>query len=159
MNTGENEQALRKILDMTRLISLVVLFLHFYYECYGFFRYVGLATGFTDKILGNITATGLFASFHRSKLIALGLLAISLLGARGRKDEKLRTKDALRTIVVGIVVYLGGVGAFYIGFSMQAVAALYIIICVMGYLLMLSGGVRLSRIIRKKLDAGIYSTA
>jgi hypothetical protein len=33
-HTGENEQALRKILDMTRLISIVLLALHFYYYCY-----------------------------------------------------------------------------------------------------------------------------
>jgi hypothetical protein len=30
-NTGENDQALRRILDMTRLISLALLGLHFYY--------------------------------------------------------------------------------------------------------------------------------
>ena len=34
MQTGENEQALRKILDMTRLISIAILVLHFYYYCY-----------------------------------------------------------------------------------------------------------------------------
>ena len=28
MSTGENEQALRKIIDMTRLISIVLLCLH-----------------------------------------------------------------------------------------------------------------------------------
>ncbi|PZR24562.1 MAG: hypothetical protein DI535_22005, partial [Citrobacter freundii] len=31
VQTGENEQALRKILDMTRLISIVILVIHFYY--------------------------------------------------------------------------------------------------------------------------------
>ena len=30
MTTGENEQGLRKILDMTRVISIVLLGLHFY---------------------------------------------------------------------------------------------------------------------------------
>jgi len=34
MNTGENEQGLQKVLDMTRLISIVLLILHFYYYCY-----------------------------------------------------------------------------------------------------------------------------
>lgn len=33
--TGENDQAMRKILDMTRLISIAVLVIHFYKECYG----------------------------------------------------------------------------------------------------------------------------
>lgn len=31
MQTGENEQALRKIMDMTRLISIISLFMNFYY--------------------------------------------------------------------------------------------------------------------------------
>ena len=34
MQTGESEQGLRKILDMTRLISIVMLGIHFYYYCY-----------------------------------------------------------------------------------------------------------------------------
>ena len=38
MQTGENEQALRKILDMTRLISIVILVIHFYYYCYAAFQ-------------------------------------------------------------------------------------------------------------------------
>lgn len=159
MQTGENEQALRKILDMTRLISLLVLFLHFYYECYALFSFLGLTTGFTDKILGNIAATGLYASFHKPKLIALGFLIISLLGARGRKDEKLTTKNALRIIAVGGVFYGGAVGVFFCGFTMPVTASLYIAGSVLGYLLMLSGGTRLSRIIRRKLDSrDIFNT-
>ena len=39
MQTGENEQGLRKILDMTRLISIVILVLHFYYYCYAAFEH------------------------------------------------------------------------------------------------------------------------
>lgn len=38
MQTGENEQGLRKILDMTRLMGIGVLGLHFYYYCYGGFE-------------------------------------------------------------------------------------------------------------------------
>jgi hypothetical protein len=34
MQTGENEQALRQIIDITRLCSIVILMLHFYYYCY-----------------------------------------------------------------------------------------------------------------------------
>jgi len=37
INTGENEQGLRKIIDMTRMISIIVLLLHFYYYCYNAF--------------------------------------------------------------------------------------------------------------------------
>lgn len=36
-NTGENDLSLRKITDMTRLISLLILGLHFYFFCYNAF--------------------------------------------------------------------------------------------------------------------------
>jgi hypothetical protein len=62
--TGENEQALRKILDMTRLMGITVLSLHFYWFCYGAFRQWGLTTEFTDRLLSNIQRTGLFDNFH-----------------------------------------------------------------------------------------------
>lgn len=33
MQTGENEQGLRKIMDMTRMIAIAVLAIHCYYNC------------------------------------------------------------------------------------------------------------------------------
>ena len=88
MQTGENEQSLRKILDMTRLISVTILALHFYYYCYTAFEQWQLTSTISDRLLGNIRNTGLFKNFHVSKLISLAFLFISLLGAKGRKDEK-----------------------------------------------------------------------
>lgn len=87
MHAGENEQALRKILDMTRLIGIIILVLHFYYYCYAAFQQWGLVREFSDRILSNIYRTGIFSAFVKSKLIALGFLLISLLGVRGRKDS------------------------------------------------------------------------
>ena len=87
MHTGENEQGLRKILDLTRMISMTVLLLHFYFYCYGAFQKWEFRSDISDRLLQNIYNTGLFSSFHKSKLIALVILAISLFGARGRKDD------------------------------------------------------------------------
>ncbi|MCO6148940.1 conjugal transfer protein MobC [Flavobacterium sp. NRK1] len=152
MGTGENEQALRKILDMTRLISLVLLFLHFYYECYGFFSHFGLHSGFTDRILGNICATGLYGWFHKPKLIALGFICISLLGAKGRKNEKLKARPALWRIGIGLGLYFGAVAVMVLNLGIVAKAMLYMALCTLGFLLVLSGGIRLSRIITRRLD-------
>jgi hypothetical protein len=52
MHTGENEQGFRKILDMTRLISILVLGIHFYYYCYLAFQEWQLTAPLTDRILG-----------------------------------------------------------------------------------------------------------
>lgn len=105
MNTGENEQGLRKILDMTRLMSIVMLGIHFYYYCYKAFEHWKLTAEISDRLLKNISRTGLFTHFNNAKLIALALLIISLFGARGRKDEKINYKNAFAYIITGLLIY------------------------------------------------------
>src|SRR4051812_40090160 len=105
MHTGENEQGLRKILDMTRMISILLLGLHFYYYCYGAFHAMGWSAALSDRLLLNIQNTGLFSSFMKSKSLSLAFLAISLLGTRGRKDEKLSHKTAIAYLATGLLLY------------------------------------------------------
>ena len=152
MQTGENEQAMRKILDMTRLIGIVILVLHFYYYCYAAFQEWGLSSALSDRLLGNIYRTGLFGNFHKSKLIALGFLFISLLGARGRKNEKLNHKTAFAYIITGLLIYFTSYLALLVKIKTTEVAMVYIGITSIGFLLSLSGGTLLSRIISNKLN-------
>ncbi len=39
MQTGENEHGLRRIIDFTRLLSLVILAIHFYITFYAAFQF------------------------------------------------------------------------------------------------------------------------
>ena len=153
IQTGENEQALRKILDMTRLIGIVVLVIHFYYYCYAAFQEWGLANAFSDRLLGNIYNTGLFANYHKSKLIALGFLFISLLGAKGRKDEKLNYKMAFAYVITGLLIYFTSYLALLVKIKVTTVTVLYIGITSTGFLLILTGGTLMSRIIKNRLDS------
>lgn len=153
MQTGENEQALRKILDMTRLMSIALLLIHFYYYCFDSFRHWNLAPDFACRILENIYRTGLLDSFHKSKLFALGLLVISLMGARGRKDEKLHFRTAFYYISMGLLLYFGSYLAVLIFLDPEVCSVLYFSLCSLGYLMTLSGGTLLSRIIRRKLSS------
>ena len=152
MQTGENDQALRKILDMTRLISILLLGIHFYYYGYTVFKEWELTSNFGDRILTSIYNTGLFISFHKSKLFALGFLMISLLGAKGRKNEKLKFKTALVYIGSGSVIYFGSYLFLLLLVPDNNKTVLYIIGSSIGYLLILLGGTLLSRIIQKKLN-------
>jgi hypothetical protein len=152
LQTGENEQALRKILDMTRLIGILLLGLHFYYYCYSAFKNWQLVSEFSDSILGNIHNTGLFSNFHKSKLFALGFLIISLMGSKGRKDEKLNHKTAFAYIITGILLYFISYLVLYLKAQIVQTASLYMLITSTGYLLILSGGTLLSRIIKNRLN-------
>jgi hypothetical protein len=157
MQTGENDQAMRKILDMTRLISIAVLAIHFYKECYGAFAQWHWVTPLTDRILNNIVHTGLFSNFHKSKLIALGFLVIALIGVKGRKDEKQNFKTAFIYLLTGLIFFFISYFLFLINESLTAVALGYLALTSLGYLLFLSGGTMISKIIRDRLNNDIFN--
>jgi len=157
MSTGENEQALRKILDMTRMIAIVILSLHFYYYCYAAFQYWKLSMPFTDQLLGNIAKTGLFKSFNFSKLISLAFLAISLMGAKGKKEEKLNYRTAIAYLVSGVLSYFISYLILLINIGVETKAVGYISLTGLGFILILSGGTLISRIIRDKLSKDIFN--
>lgn len=152
IQTGENEQALRKILDMTRLVSLTILGIHFYFFCYSAFKEWQLTSDLTDRLLENIRNTGLFSNFYKSKLISLGFLFISLLGKKGRKDEKLSYKTALPYLFAGFLIYLFSSLALLMKIKATEVALVYIGLTSIGFLLVLTGGTLLSRIIKVKVN-------
>ncbi len=157
MQTGENEQALRKILDMTRLISIIILGLHFYYYCYAAFQVWHLTAHLTDSLMNNIRNTGLFSNFHKSKLIALGFLVISLLGSKGRKDEKQNYKTAFAYILTGLLIYFISYLILLLNVQAVTLTILYIGLTSIGYLLAMTGGGLLSRIIKDRLNNDIFN--
>jgi hypothetical protein len=157
MQTGENDQAMRKILDMTRLISIALLLLHFYETCYGAFAHWHWVSVLTDRLLANIVRTGLFSNFLNPKLIALAFLAIALIGVRGKKDEKQTTKSALLYLVTGLFFFLISFFFLLLPVKLEWLALLYMGVTALGYLLMMSGGTMLSRIIRDKLTGDIFN--
>ena len=105
LHTGENEQGLKKVIDMTRMIAIVVLLIHFYYYCYDAFKHWQLTSKISDDLLRNLSRTGLLNGFMKTKFIALGFLFISLLGVKGRKSEKLSYRIASVYLVMGLLIY------------------------------------------------------
>src|SRR6188768_1528458 len=158
MQTGENEQGLRKILDLTRMISIAILLIHFYFYCYGAFRQWEIRSEITDRLLQNIYHTGLFSNFHKSKLLALAILIISLFGARGRKDEKLGLKNAFAYVITGLLLYI--FSAIVLRFNMDIITAAisYMGVTAIGFILVLTGGTLLSRIIYLKLNNNVFNS-
>lgn len=158
MNTGEDIQGLRKIADFSRLISVTILAAHFYLWCYFAFQQWGWTADFTDRIFFHISSTGLFDGFFTPRLATLLFLLISVVGVKGRKDEKLRAKPILIYFVTGLVLYFGSYYVSYLRLSIHHLAILYIIIASLGYLLILSGSVLLSRLLKDKLTNDIFNT-
>ena len=153
MHTGENEQGLKKIIDMTRLISIAVLLMHFYHSCYGAFDHWKLTTKITDQLIKNISHTGLFNEFQKSKLIALGFLLLTILGVKGRKSEKLNYRIAFSCLLTGLLFYfISGFVLLNQSLDIITIAVMYMGITSLGFILVLTGGGLLTRIIKNKLN-------
>jgi hypothetical protein len=158
MNTGEDVQGLRKILDFTRLISIAILCLHFYLECYHAFASWGWTASISDRIMYNISKTGLFSSPWNPKLAALLFLAISLLGVKGRKDEKIRKNSIAIYLMIGLLIYFVSTLCLYITGEVNALSIFYIVLSGIGYLLMLIGGGQLSRLIKAGMVTDVFNS-
>jgi hypothetical protein len=156
MQTGENEQGLRKIIDLTRMISIAILLLHFYFYCYKAFVAWGWTSTISDRILTNLQ-TGLFKNFNLSKIVALGLLFISLIGARGKKDEKLNARNIIFWLMSGLSIFFASILLFKINASIETVAITYMFISTVGYLIILSSGTMLSRLIKLRSSNDIFN--
>ncbi|SOD14022.1 conjugal transfer protein MobC [Pedobacter xixiisoli] len=158
MQTGEDTQGLRKIIDLTRLISIFILAIHFYMLCYRAFREMGWTAEITDRIVTNIAGLGLFNGLFSAKAAALLCLLISLMGAKGRKDEKADRKSILLGIAAGLLIYWLAFLSLYMRVADLQVACLYIGLTIIGYLLILNGGVRLTRLIKGDLNDDIFNS-
>ena len=156
--TGENEQGLRKIIDLTRFASIFILLLHFYYFCYRAFLHWEITSTLTDRLMKNISQTGLFSGVFVSKFIAIGLLIISLLGAQGKKDEKLNKRSIAAYLLIGLLLFFGSSWFFRLNESIEIVAMVYMAVTGIGFLLILAGGNLLSRLIKLNLSDDVFNS-
>lgn len=158
MRTNENEIGLKKIMDMTRLMSVAVLLLHFYDSCYAFFREQGWTHAISNKILDNIHRTGLFDSFHKAKFLALLFLALSLLGVKAKMGEEFNYRMALAYLLAGISLYFISGLLFLLTAANTVIAVSYMIVTSIGFIFFLTGGTLLARIIKKNLSGDVFNT-
>ncbi|HSZ87192.1 MAG TPA: conjugal transfer protein MobC [Puia sp.] len=155
-DTGESEMGLRKILEFMRFGSIIILLLHFYYFCYDAFDEWKLTTKISDRFLINIQRTRLFNN-NNAQLLALGLLIISLVGAKGRKDDKIKRQNIFYFLLLGSSLYFFNYWILKIAASLQTIAIFYIAATSLGYLFILAGGAQLSRLIKIKLGSDVFN--
>ncbi|ATP56500.1 hypothetical protein CPT03_08445 [Pedobacter ginsengisoli] len=158
MNTGEDIQGLRKITDFTRLISIFILVIHFYLCCYTAFSQWNLTAEITDRLIANIAKTGLFKGIWKPKLAALLLLVVSLIAVKGKKDEKIQHRTIFAYLLTGLLLYLMSMLCLYLYVPPKIIAVSYIIVTAIGYLLILTSGTYLSRLIRDGLNKDVFNS-
>ncbi|OYX15952.1 MAG: conjugal transfer protein TraG [Algoriphagus sp. 32-45-6] len=154
MNTGENQEGLKKILDFTRLGSLVGLGIHTYLVAYANLNSWGWTHEWIDFLLAQIGKTGLFQGTDRIRILAMGLLWISLLGAKGKKDPDLNWKGLVLWFLFWNLVF---VFAESVVRMMEWSKLLYLSGIWLAWIGVLTVGVKLSRVIREGFSTEVFN--
>lgn len=99
-------RALAKIMDFLRAVSIILVVIHLYWYCYEAVRLWGIDIGVMDRVLMNFDRTaGLFHHILYTKFFALLLLALSCLGTKGVKEEKITWRRIWTVLAAGLVLF------------------------------------------------------
>ena len=106
MAQEDDLRALGKIMDFLRAVSIILAIMNVYWYCYEAMHIWGVTIGVVDRILINFNRTGgLFHSILYTKLFSLLLLALSCLGTKGVKAEKMSWNKIWTVLVVGSCLF------------------------------------------------------
>ena len=150
----DNSQSLRKIADLSRTISVILLLLHCYFYCYYAFEHWRLTTTISDRLLQHISETGLFRRPALSKTLALAFLLFALPAVSGRKSEKITYRSFGTILLSGLLLYFGSDLLLLddgSGYDLLSIAIVYMSLTGVGFILVLTGLGRLSRILPSML--------
>ncbi|WP_286767803.1 MULTISPECIES: conjugal transfer protein MobC [Sphingobacterium] len=157
MMQGEDDlRGLAKIMAFMRAVSILLVLMHLYWFCYGFFMERGWTLEVINKILGNFDKTaGLFSHTLYTKTFALVLLALSCLGTKGVKNEKITWSKIYVALGIGFVL-------FFLNFPLLKLPLitatfLYILTTGLGYVALMVAGVWMSRLLRTNLMDDVFN--
>ncbi|AZB30263.1 conjugal transfer protein MobC [Chryseobacterium balustinum] len=154
---GEDDlRGLAKIMGFMRAVSIILVLMHFYWFCYSIFLERGLALNILNRILSNFQKTaGLFSHPLFTKAFSLTLLALSCLGTKGVKNEKITWRKITTTMVVGLILFFfnGTLLNSHVRYSIH----FYVITTSVGYVCLMVGGIWISRILKTNLMRDVFN--
>ena len=159
MAQEDDLRALGKVMDFMRGISVIFLLINCYWFCYEAFHTWGFTLGIVDKILINFQrTTGLFSSILWTKLFCVVFLALSCLGTKGVKEEKITWPKIWTVLFSGFVFFFLNWWLLVLPIGKIGVASLYIFTLSVGYICLLMGGVWMSRLLKNNLMDDVFNT-
>ena len=159
MAQEDDLRALGKVRDFMRGISVIFLLINCYWFCYEAFHTWGFTLGMVEKILMNVQrTTGLFSSILWTKLFCVVFLALSCLGTKGVKEEKITWPKIWTVLFSGFVFFFLNWWLLALPIGKIGVASLYIFTLSIGYICLLMGGVWMSRLLKNNLMDDVFNT-
>ena len=159
MAQEDDLRALGKVMDFMRGISVIFLLINCYWFCYEAFQQWHFTLGIINKILMNFQrTTGLFSSILWTKLFCVVFLALSCLGTKGVKEEKITWPKIWTALFVGFVFFFLNWWLLALPIGKVGAASLYIFTLSIGYICLLMGGVWMSRLLKNNLMDDVFNT-
>lgn len=158
MAQEDDLRALGKIMDFLRAVSIILAIMNVYWYCYEAMHIWGVTIGVVDRILINFNRTGgLFHSILYTKLFSLLLLALSCLGTKGVKAEKMSWNRIWTVLAVGSCLFFLNWWLLLLPISHLGNATLYIFTMTAGYICLLMGGLWMSRLLKHNLMEDVFN--
>lgn len=158
MAQEDDLRALGKIMDFLRAVSIILAIMNVYWYCYEAMHMWGVTIGVVDRILINFNRTGgLFHSILYTKLFSLLLLALSCLGTKGVKAEKMSWNRIWTVLAVGSCLFFLNWWLLLLPISHLGNATLYIFTMTAGYICLLMGGLWISRLLKHNLMEDVFN--
>ena len=158
MAQEDDLRALGKIMDFLRAVSIILAIMNVYWYCYEAMRMWGVTIGVVDRILINFNRTGgLFHSILYTKLFSFLLLALSCLGTKGVKAEKMSWSKIWTVLAVGFCLFFLNWWILLLPISHLGNATLYIFTMTAGYICLLMGGLWMSRLLKHNLMEDVFN--
>ena len=158
MAQEDDLRALGKVMDFMRGISVIFLLISCYWFCYEAFHTWHFTIAIVDKILMNFQRTaGLFSSILWTKLFCVVFLALSCLGTKGVKEEKITWPKIWTILFSGFVLFFLNWWLLALPIGKVGAASLYIFTLSVGYICLLMGGVWMSRLLKNNLMDDVFN--
>lgn len=158
MQNEDDLRGLAKVMDFMRALSILFVVINLYWFCYEAVQFWGINVGVVDKILMNFNRTaGLFTNILWTKLFAVVFLALSCLGTKGVKDEKITWSKIIIFLVAGFILFFLNWWLLSLPITAEGRAALYIFTMTAGYILLLMGGIWMSRLLKSNMFDDVFN--
>lgn len=160
MQQEDDLRGLAKVMEFMRAISIIFIVVHIYWFCYQAIVDMGINIGVVDKILLNFQNTaGLFSNLLVTKVFAIIFLALSCLGTKGVKNQKMTWQKIYATFLGGLVLFFMNWLLLDLPFSPIVNMAIYTVTMTVGYILLLMSGVWISRMFKHNLMEDVFNVA
>lgn len=160
MQQEDDLRGLAKVMEFMRAISIIFIVVHIYWFCYQAIVDMDINIGVVDKILLNFQNTaGLFSNLLVTKVFAIIFLALSCLGTKGVKNQKMTWQKIYATFLGGLVLFFMNWWLLDLPFSPIVNMVIYTVTMTIGYILLLMSGVWISRMFKHNLMEDVFNVA